>query len=140
MIQAKTFVTPLQDNEQLPAFLEALHLLQRFTYWHHMATTYHGSKNHIAVKHWHNKANEFLNKHTIQTTQIMTELLYSVHNVTHNTYLTKCPTGIIGKYIFTDDRSQIAWFDNQLYTEVIVQKYNDGYHDQVFKLINNGDY
>jgi hypothetical protein len=136
MNTSKTFVKPIAPEQQLPTLIQAINILQKLAYHHHRAVTEHGCQNYANAKVWHNKATEFLNNHIIQNT-MDAEKKYSVHNTTHNSYLIPNPNGLQGSYIFSLEKEKTVWFDNQLYTEVMVERYNEMYPECTFKLITN---
>jgi len=134
----KSFVKPIETEQQLPTLLEALHILHKFSFYHNKAITEYGSNNYTMASYWYNKAQTFLNNHLIQKSMIQEiQPKYSVHNATHNTYLVPNPNGLQGNYIFSLEKDKIVWFDNQLFTEVMVQRYNEQYPECTFKLIQN---
>ena len=135
----KSFVKPIETEQQLPTLLEAINIIHKFSYAHNMAITHHGQANNQRAKYWYEKTQSFLNKILIQQDMPQQEnhTMYSVHNTTHNTYLVPNPNGLQSSYIFSLEKDKIVWFDNQLYTEVMVQRYNEMYPECTFKLIQN---
>ena len=103
----KSFVKPIETQQQLPTLLEALHILHKFSFYHNKAITEHGSNNYTMASYWYNKAQTFLNNHLIQQSMIQeTQPKYSVHNATHNTFLVPNPNGLQGNYIFSLEKEK----------------------------------
>lgn len=135
----KAFIKPIEPHEQLPKLLQALNLLHKFSFWHNMAVNHHGSQNNLQAKVWYQKTQDFLQQNLIQQNMEneTIEEKYSVYNSTYNSYLIPNPNGLQGSYVFGFEKEKTVWFDNQLYTEVMVQRYNEMYPECIFKLIKN---
>lgn len=138
-MQVKALIKNIPTEQHLPYLLEALNILHKFSYYHHMANTYHGYEYNTRAKFWYDESQNFLNNLilTHNTDNMDSNTKYTIHNTTHDSYLTPSPYGNIGEYIFGLEKEKAVWFDNQLYTEVMVQRYNELYPECTFILITN---
>jgi hypothetical protein len=140
-MQVKALIKNIPTEQHLPHLLEALNILHKLSYYHNMAKTYHGYNYNERANYWYSKSQDFLNNLIIthNNDNMENNTKYTVHNTTHDSYLTPSPYGNIGEYIFGLEKEKAVWFANEAYAEAQAQKYNEMYPECTFKIIIDAD-